>query len=127
MPELSACDLRRLQEFIDAAWPGHQGGELVVWLPNQRRAVMPLRVYLSDCEPSSTALSTMQEAIVEALERHTEGPMLGNELADAAGYRATGGAWKRALAGLVDMGRIGNGGRGYLLKSPLSPGAAPGR
>lgn len=115
----SKTDLRFLQEFADAAYPGHQGGELVIWLPERNKAVLPIRVYLRDFHddeaPAPDQLSEIESDTIEALRTLEPGAKLtGEDLAVRANYPFNG-RFREVLAGLVRRGIIKNKRPGYSL------------
>ena len=116
MPDIPPTDLRRIQEFADTVFPGHQGGELVLWLPGRANAVFPVRVYLADHgEADADALSEIEQAAVDGLRGLEQGrKVTGEELADIAEYPFNG-RFREALAGLVRRGVMKNHRPGYSL------------
>ena len=115
MKDIAPTDVRRLQEFVDAVWPEHQGGELVVWLPNQKRAVLPLRVYFQDFEDSNGTQTALEKCIMQAVEENAaDCPLTGQKIADLAGY-AFAGHFRTTMAGLVKKRRLISTSNGYSL------------
>lgn len=118
MPDRSPTDLKRLIEFVDASWPGHCGAELVVWLPDRMKAVLPVRVYVRDADEETPALTDIESCVMQAVTEHAgECPLTGQKIADLSGY-SFAGHFRSTLAGLVRKGLLANGGDGYSQASP---------
>lgn len=95
--------------------PTFLSAKLIIEMPHDEDVRISIRAGCRECP--DTTFSAMQEAILEALSKHVGDPIVADDLAKLAGYEATGGAWKRALAELVTRGYLENCRPGYRLRT----------
>lgn len=110
MPRSNGVDDTALQTGIDAAAPGHLGGKLELRLASGRT----ISLELWPCRSGPAGASEMEQNILMALEEADQ-PLTGDKLAEAAGYAAESGAFKRAVKSLLESGQILNARPGYKL------------
>ena len=96
-----------VQLAIDSVADGHLGGEITLRLRNGRTMTLTLL----PC--AGRERSEMEDDMLDALGE-ANAPLTGEKWAEAAGYQYSG-AFRRAIRGLVEGGRVINARPGYKL------------
>lgn len=109
---------KETHRLCERLYPNHRGGQIVVKPSTGGSVRITFPASVGSDQLSGYTPSKMQEAILEVLKRAAgEDPITGEDLAKAAGYEATGGAWRKALAGLIASGQITNCRPGYMIRN----------
>jgi hypothetical protein len=125
---MSPSDLKQITEFLrlvaDTNWPRHDGGAFLLRTASGDVRI-PIPAYNPPVasgvarvtSPADDGLTEMQRNILDALaEADAADPPTGEQLARVAGYENSG-AFRRALADLIQAGRVVNRRPGYSLPS----------